>query len=49
MSSLETAVLNPWAVFDCICVFSSSCDRKGQYYPVEYILFAVFGISGRVL
>ena len=25
-----TAVLNPRAVFDCICGFSSSCDRKGQ-------------------
>ena len=30
MLSVETAVLNPRAVFDCICVFSSSGDRKGQ-------------------
>ena len=28
--SVETAVLNPRAVFDCICGFSSNCDRKGQ-------------------
>ena len=49
--SVKTAVLNPRAVFDCICIFSSNCDRKGQYYPVEYYLlyFSVFGISGRVL
>ena len=26
------------AVFDCICRFSSSRDRKGQSYPVEYYL-----------
>ena len=26
------------AVFDCICWFSSSRDRKGQSYPVEYYL-----------
>ena len=38
MLSVETAVLNPQAVFDCICVFNSSCDRKGQQYPVEYYL-----------
>ena len=24
--TVETAVLNPQAVFDCICGFSSSCD-----------------------
>ena len=24
------------AVFDCICWFSSSCDRSGQSYLVEY-------------
>ena len=24
------------AVFDCICWFSSSRDRKGQSYPIEY-------------
>ena len=30
MLTVETAVLNPRAVFDCICGFSSSCDRKGQ-------------------
>ena len=35
---METAVLNPQAVFDCICVFSSYCDRKGQQYTVEYYL-----------
>ena len=38
MLSAETAVLNPRAVFDCICVFSSNCDRKDQQYPVEYYL-----------
>ena len=37
MLSVETAVLNPRAVFDCICVF------------VYSVVFAVFGISGRVL
>ena len=26
------------AVFDCICWFSSSRNRKGQSYPVEYYL-----------
>ena len=26
------------AVFDCICWLSSSRDRKGQSYPVEYCL-----------
>ena len=26
------------AVFDCICGFSSSRDRKGQSCPVEYCL-----------
>ena len=48
---METAVLNFRAVFDCICVFSSNWDRKGQWYPVEYYLlyFSVFGVSGRVL
>ena len=35
MLSMETAV------FDCICWFSSSCDRKGQSYPVEYYLESV--------
>ena len=35
---METAVLNLWAVFDCICVFSTNCGRKGQQYPVEYYL-----------
>ena len=29
------------AVFDCICWFSSSRDRKGQSYPVEYYLESV--------
>ena len=38
MLSVETAVLNPRAVFDCICVFSSNCDRKGQQHLVEYYL-----------
>ena len=38
MLSVETAVLNPRAVFDCICVFSSSCDRNDQQYPAEYHL-----------
>ena len=32
MLTIETAV------FDCICWLSSSCDRKGQSYPVEYCL-----------
>ena len=32
MSTEETAV------FDCICWLSSSRDRKGQSYPVEYCL-----------
>ena len=32
MLSVETAV------FDCICWFSSSRERKGQSYPVEYYL-----------
>ena len=32
MLSVETAV------FDCICWFSSSRDRKSQSYPVEYYL-----------
>ena len=30
MLTVETAVLSPRAVFDCICGFSSSCDRIGQ-------------------
>ena len=30
MLTVETAVLNPRAVFDCTCGFSSNCDRKGQ-------------------
>ena len=42
---METAVLNPRAVFDCICGFSSNCDRKGQQYPVEYYLELVEGYS----
>ena len=43
MLTLETAV------FDCICWFSSSRDRKGQYYPVEYCLESVEEYSeGRV-
>ena len=29
------------AVFDCICWLSSSRDRKGQSYPVEYYLESV--------
>ena len=29
------------AVFDCICWFSSSRDRKGQSSPVEYYLESV--------
>ena len=29
------------AVFDCICWLSSSRDRKGQAYPVEYCLESV--------
>ena len=29
------------AVFDCICWFSSSRDRKGQSYQVEYYLESV--------
>ena len=29
------------AVFDCICWLSSSRDRKGQSYPVEYCLESV--------
>ena len=41
MLTVETAVLNPRAVFDCICGFSSICDRKGQQYPVEYYLESV--------
>ena len=35
MLSVETAV------FDCICWFSPSPDRKGQSYPVEYYLESV--------
>ena len=35
MLSVETAV------FDCICWFSSSRDRKGQSYLVEYCLEVV--------
>ena len=35
MSTEETAV------FDCICWLSSSRDRKGQSYPVEYCLESV--------
>ena len=31
------------AVFDCICWFSSSRDRKGQSYPVKYYLESVEG------
>ena len=43
MLTLETAV------FDCICWFSSSRDRKGQSYPVEYCLESVEEYSeGRV-
>ena len=41
MLTVETAVLNPRAVFDCICGFSSNCDRKGQPHPVEYYLESV--------
>ena len=29
------------AVFDCICLFSSSRDRKGQFYPVKCYLESV--------
>ena len=29
------------AVFDCTCWLSSSRDRKGQSYPVEYCLESV--------
>ena len=39
MLSVETAV------FDCICWFSSSRDRKGQSYLVEYCLEAVEGYT----
>ena len=35
MLSVETTV------FDCICWLSSSHDRKGQSYPVEYYLESV--------
>ena len=28
--TVETAVRNPRAVFDCICGFSSNCNRIGQ-------------------
>ena len=43
MLTLETAV------FDCICCFSSSRDRKGQSYPVEYCLESMEEYSeGRV-
>ena len=35
MLTMETTV------FDCICWFSSSRDRKGQCYPVEYCLESV--------
>ena len=35
MSTEETAV------FDCICCLSSSRDRKGQSYPVEYYVESV--------
>ena len=38
MSTEETALT---AVFDCICWLSSSRDRKGQSYPVEYCLESV--------
>ena len=34
-------------VFGYICWFSSSCDRNGQSYPVEYRI--LFGNGGRVL
>ena len=34
------------AVFDCIYWFSSSQDRKGQSYPVEYYLELVEEYSG---
>ena len=30
MLTVETAVLNPRAVSDCICGISSNCDRKVQ-------------------
>ena len=37
------------AVFDCICWFSSSRNRKGQCYPVEHCLESVEEYSeGRV-
>ena len=29
------------AVFNCICWFSSSRDRNGQFYPVEYCLESI--------
>ena len=32
MLSVETAVLNPRAVFDCICVFSSNRPRSIYQY-----------------
>ena len=39
MLTVETAVL------DCICWFSSSCNRKGQSYQVKYCLELVEGYS----
>ena len=30
MLTVETAVLNPRAAFDCVCGFSSNWDRKAQ-------------------
>ena len=33
------------AVFDCICLFSSSRNIKDQSYPVEYCLESVEGYS----
>ena len=38
---LGFGMLTVAAVFDCICWFSSSRDRKGQSYPVEYYLESV--------
>ena len=41
MSTIAQNSCNSQAVFDCICSFSSNCDRKGYSYPVEYYLESV--------
>ena len=42
--TVETAVLNPRAVFDCICRFSSNCGRKDQKGQ-RFLMFCVKNLT----